>query len=76
MKYLRKIKPNLVELQIEPIAGSIDKPARNNDPGKVILDNTESNLSAVSFPGLIPGIKPPLFFKSSAILFVGIVMAV
>jgi hypothetical protein len=35
-----------------------------------------SKNSDVSPPGLIPGTKPPLLFKSSAILFVGTVIAV
>lgn len=37
------------------------------DPGKVILDITVSRNSTVFLPGLIPGIKPPFFFMSSAI---------
>ncbi|CAI8200308.1 MAG: Uncharacterised protein [Flavobacteriaceae bacterium] len=50
--------------------------AKNTDPGKVICDMILSRNSAVSPPGLMPGIKPPLLFKSSAILFVGTVIAV
>ena len=39
--------------------------------GKGIVKNSD-----VSPPGLIPGTKPPLLFKSSDILFVGTVIAV
>ena len=43
---------------------------------KVIKDMILSKKSPVSFPGRIPGIKPPLLFRSSAILLVGTVIAV
>src|SRR5690554_3318587 len=47
-----------------------------SDPGNVINDITRSKKFAVSGPGLIPGMKPPLRFKSSAILLVGTLIAV
>ena len=54
-------------------AGNTATNARNIDPGKVIWDIIASSKFDVSVPGLIPGIKPPLLFKSSAILLVGTV---
>ena len=58
------------------IAGSTAIRARNNEPGNVILETTVSTCSAVSSPGRTPGINPPLFFKSSAILLGLIIIAV
>jgi hypothetical protein len=49
---------------------------KKRDPGNVICDITVSKYSEVSFPGRIPGTKPPLRFRSSDILFVGTVIAV
>ena len=57
-------------------AGSTEIRAKKIEPGNVIRDITLSKKSDVSKPGLIPGTKPPLRFKSSAILLVGTVMAV
>ena len=56
------------------IAGTIAMIARNNDPGNVILDTTLSMCEAVSSPGRTPGIKTPLYFKSSAHLL-GLIMS-
>ncbi len=58
------------------IAGNTETAAKNNEPGNVIRDIILSKNSEVSPPGLMPGTKPPLLFKSSDILFVGTVMAV
>ena len=48
-------------------AGNIATIAKKKDPGKVIFEMIPSKNSAVFFPGLIPGIKPPFFLRSSAI---------
>ena len=58
------------------IAGTTAMTARNKDPGKVIRDTTLSICAAVYSPGRTPGMKPPLFFKSSAILLGLIIIAV
>ena len=58
------------------IAGNTAIKARNKEPGNVINDITLSKNSEVYNPGRIPGINPPLLFKSSAILLVGTEIAV
>ena len=50
----------------EGIKAIIPKP---NAPIKVVLLKILSNASAVGFPGLIPGIDEPYFFKLVAISF-------
>jgi hypothetical protein len=57
-------------------AGRIAMTDNKIDPGKVILLKTVSKNSAVGPPGLIPGIKPPLRFKSSDMLVVFTCIAV
>ena len=66
-----RAQPAWTSINFTTTAGNTATIARKIEPGKVICDMIESKILDVSVPGLIPGIKPPLLFKSSAILFVG-----
>ena len=48
------------------ILGKIAINPKNTAEGNVILDNILSINSAVDYPGLTPGIKPPCLFIVSA----------
>ena len=71
-----KAHPACTSINFTTTAGNTATIARNIEPGRVICDMIESKIFDVSVPGLIPGIKPPLLFRSSAILLVGTVIAV
>ncbi len=77
MKYPRKIgQIHCLRPANIANAGMMAMKPKKIDPGKVILDKILSKYSAVFFPGLTPGMKPPFFFKSSAIWLGLIVIAV
>jgi hypothetical protein len=46
--------------------GRIATMPRYSDPGSVMRDRTNCRYSAVGRHGLMPGMKPPYFFMSSA----------
>ena len=48
--------------------GSIAIIPKNNEPRSVVLETIFFKYWEVDVPGLIPGINPPLFLTSSAIL--------
>ena len=52
-----------------PIKGRTAINPRKNAPRKVIRPRTLPKNSAVFLPGLIPGTKPPCFWRLSATLF-------